>query len=105
MSLKLQTLAQITIASAATRQQVSSSAIAVSTVIFSAPSANTGDIYVGDSNTSATRCVIVPKGTTISITADMFGKPGGSDLLLSDLYVDAATSNDKVNVSYLARRS
>lgn len=104
MSLKLHTLAQTTVTTAGTRVQVSASNIAASTVIFSVPAANTGSIFVGDSNVSSTRGIEVPKGTTISITADMFGKPSGSDLLLSDLYVDAATNGDDVNVSYLARR-
>jgi hypothetical protein len=65
-------------------------------IILSVPAANTGSIYVGDSNVSTTRGIELAKGTTLRIDA-----PKGQFLDIYNMYFDAATSGDKLNVSYL----
>lgn len=102
MALKLYTLAQITVATSGTEQQVSATATPISTLVVTAPAANTGKIYVGDSDVSTTRGIEVAPGATVSITADYSGT--GEELILSDFYIDAATDGDKANVSYMKRR-
>lgn len=67
-------------------------------IILSVPAANTGSIYVGDINVSTTRGIEIPKGTTIQINA-----PQGDFLDIYNMYFDAATNGDKLNVSYLVR--
>ena len=104
MAIKLYTLAQITVATSGTEQQVSATATPITTLVVSAPATNTGAIYVGDSNVTTTRGIEVAKGTTVSISADMSGRAGGEELILSDFYIDAATNGDKANVSYITRR-
>lgn len=104
MAIKLFTLAQTTVVTSGTEIQVSATQTPITTIIFSVPAANTGSIYVGDSDVSTTRGVEVPKGTTFSISVDQSGRSGGEEMFLSDFYVDAATNGDKVNVSYIKRR-
>jgi hypothetical protein len=99
-NVKLFTLADITVTTAATRVQVSSTATPVMDVIFTCPAANTGVIYVGDSSVSASRGIEVAKGTSISIN-QAFGRSAGLEYKLSNFYVDAATNGDKVKVSYV----
>ena len=65
-------------------------------VILSVPAANTGSIFVGDANVSTTRGIELPKGTTLRLDA-----PKGQFLDIYNMYFDAATSGDKLNVSYL----
>lgn len=104
MAVKLVTAAQLTVAVAGIRTRVSTQELPITTLVVSAPAANTGNIYVGDSAVSATRGIEVAKGTTVSITADMSGRAGGEEFILSDFYIDAATSGDDANVSYVVRR-
>lgn len=104
MAVKLFTLAQVSVASAGTRVQVSATSTPVSTIIFAAPAANTGKIYIGDSDVSATRYAFeVSPGAAAAISADYAGG-SGEEFILSDFYVDAATSGDDLNVSYVKRR-
>jgi hypothetical protein len=102
--IKLFTLADITVAAAATRQQVTATSTRVTSIVFQGPAANTGAVYVGDSNVAAARGIEIPKGTSITVTADLLGRPGGEEFDLSDFYVDAATTGDKVKVSYVKRK-
>lgn len=68
----------------------------VVSIILSVPAANTGSIYVGDSDVSTTRGIEIPKGTTQRIDA-----PEGQFLDIYNMWFDAATNGDKLNVSYL----
>jgi hypothetical protein len=104
MAVKLVTLAQTTVTTAGTRVQVSASALPITTIVVSVPAANTGSIFFGDSNVSSTRGIEIAKGSTISITADLSGRPGGDEMILSDFYVDAANNGDDANISYITRR-
>jgi hypothetical protein len=104
MAAKLITQAQVTVTTAGTRVQISSTQTPVYSVVFSAPAANSGAIYIGDSNVAAGRGVEMAKGTSFTISGDVTSRSGQEELFLSDFYVDAATSGDKVNVSYVTRR-
>lgn len=70
----------------------------VVSIILSAPAANTGTIYVGDSNVSTTRGIAIIKGTTQVINA-----PDGQFLDIYNMWFDAATSGDDLLVSYLVK--
>ena len=64
-------------------------------IIISAPTANAGDVRVGDSTTSATSGASVAKGTSVTLAP-----------ISDDLYLDLAliyvfgTSTDKVGILY-----
>lgn len=104
MACKLFTHAQVTVTTAGTRVQIDTSALPITTLVISAPSANTGNIFVGDVAVAAGRGIELAKGTSFSVSADMSGRSGGEELVLSDFYIDAATNGDKANVSYITRR-
>lgn len=70
----------------------------VISIILSVPAANTGNIYIGDINVSTTRGVEIVKGTTLIIDA-----PEGQIIDIYNMYFDAATTGDKLNVSYLVK--
>lgn len=88
---------------AGTQEQVTTNTnIRPSTIIFSAPKANTGDIYIGISDVSSTDFIyeLQPgESCTLSIDASM-GRMGSTGFQLSDFWVDAATAGDDCNVTY-----
>ncbi len=67
-------------------------------IYLSAPAANTGTIYVGDADVSTVRGIAIIKGTTQVINA-----PEGQFLDIYNIWFDAATSGDKLLVSYLVK--
>ena len=101
---KLNTLADVTVTTAGTRVQVTSTDTPCTTVIIQAKATNTGLVIVGDSSVSASRGIELSAGEEISIAADPSGRPGGEELNLADFWVDAATNGDKVKVAYVKRR-
>lgn len=99
MALKLKTLPQVTVATSGTEQSLTASYISnVEVVYVSAPAANTGAIYIGDSDVAVGRGIELAKGTSYTISA-----PKGEMIDIRSIYVDAATNGDKVNVTYLQR--
>lgn len=105
MAIKLFTLAQVTVTTTGTRVQVSTSDLAVTSVVIQAAPANTGNIYVGDDAVTSTRnSATLEPSRAWSISADGSGRAGQEEFVLSDFWVDSATSGDKVNVSYIKRR-
>ena len=64
---------------------------------------NTGDIYVGDSQVSATNAgAILDAGVQMELHAPVVGN-GVVPISLKDIWVDAGTAADKVNVFVLER--
>lgn len=107
---KTYTLPQKTIAIAGIRVQVAAPAVgpapdtACTTVTVQATSTNTGLVYVGDALVSSTRGISLSAGQAFTFCADFSGRSGQDELLISDIWADAATSADKVNVVYQSRR-
>jgi hypothetical protein len=101
MSVKLITGAQITVATGGTEQRIIAAAKSnVVAVYLSAPSTNTGHVYIGDADVAVGRGIEVPKGTMVKIEAADAGQ-----LDMHEMYVDAATNGDKLNVAYLQKVS
>jgi hypothetical protein len=103
VAIKLFTLSDVTVTTAGTRVQITATDTPVSSVIFTAPAANAGKIFIGDSSVSSSRGIEVAAGSSVTINEDNSGRKG-DEFILSDFYVDAATSGDKVKVSYVKRR-
>lgn len=87
------------LSAAGTRQQVNSgTAQMVHSVVFTADPANTGTIYVGDSNVSATRCAAV-------LAAGESFKVGIDDriplLALESFWWDGDTTGDDLMIHYI----
>lgn len=100
MAISITTLAQRSVTTAGTRVKLVSAPISnVVKVWITVPAANTGSIYVGDVNVSATRGIEVIKGgQPLVIEAHM-----GELLDLDNIWVDAATSGDDFQVTYASK--
>ena len=97
MALKLVTNSLVTVASAGTPVQVSTSVKMVNSVSIQASSGNTGIIYVGDSGVTAANGHELAGGEVLVINA--FDKPFNlEEMDLSKLYIDAATSADTARI-------
>lgn len=103
MAVKLTGLAQVTVATAGTEQALSATATPVMSVTIQALPGNTGNIYVGDSAVDSTHGFVITPGSSIEITAPLMGR-ASEQLILSDIYVDAATNGDKVVYGYIKAR-
>lgn len=98
-----------TITTAGTQIQVETDTdIKPSAVYFEALSTNTGVIYIGDSSVSDTNYMArltVPSASSSpswSISATPTGgRSGGTGIQLSNLWVDASVSGEKVMVTYV----
>lgn len=99
MPVVIKTIAQITVAASGTEVAVSATTLPAVKLWVSAPSGNTGSIFVGDTtNIATTRGIEVIKGTTAIIEA-----PGGDYFDLAAVWIDAATNGDKANITYLQK--
>jgi hypothetical protein len=96
---KSKTLGEVTVTTAGTRVQITSSDITAVAVVIQALPTNTGNIFVGDSTVASTNGLILTPGDIIVIDPEE-----ENELNLSDVYVDAATNADKVRVAYMTVR-
>jgi len=99
----LKQLASLNLTAAGTAQALSATPILAQVVILNAKTGNTGLIYVGDSDVSATEAAFsLAAGETVIIPmAEMSG--GNTDTDLKDWYFDGSTTNDDLLVGYLQR--
>lgn len=102
------TLLTKTVTTAGTAVQVTATTtIKPVAVYFEALASNTGQIYIGNSSVSATSYFArlpIPSTTSApswGISAAQAGVRVTSTLQLSDFYVDASVSGDKVQVTYV----
>lgn len=100
MAVILVSPAAVTVATSGAEQPlVAADVSGVVAIYLSAPAANTGTVYVGDSTVSTTIGIAIIKGTT----APPIYAPEGQFLDIKNMFVDAATSGDKLNVAYLKK--
>lgn len=101
MAAKIATLTAVTVAAAGTAQPLSATSLPVNSIIVQAATANTGNVFIGDSTVSATNGITLIPGETYSITITAMGRTDEIDT--ATVYVDAATNGDKVRVSVIRR--
>jgi hypothetical protein len=98
MSVKLVTYPQVTVATAGTEQRVVSAPVDKALKLFiTAPAANTGSVFIGDSSVSSTRGITVIKGTTLELSLE------GEYIDVHNIWADVATNGDKLDVAVLVR--
>lgn len=102
MALSFNTTAELDIPTAGTAVRVSTAFTPIIGITFQAKPTNTGNIFVGDSLVSSTRGITLTPGSFVSIEVPA-SRPDG-EYILSDFYVNAATSGDDVRVSYVKVR-
>lgn len=96
----------VTITTAGTRVQCSNSTDYATALYVEALKSNAGTIYVGISTVSATVYIsALSPGEGLSINTDSSGVRGGTgtELPVNLYYVDASTSGDKCQLSYITR--
>lgn len=104
MAVKLEALGYVTVAAAGSPEVLTSSEIRTPAVHIQAATTNTGLIYVGGSSLDAThRGLELSPGAGVEITGPSIGGIE-EELFLSEVKIDAATSGDKVLVTYFTRR-
>lgn len=103
MAAVLKHLDSLNLASAGTRQQLTSTSTLAQTVILNAKTGNTGLIYVGDSTVSATKAAFeLAAGEMVVIHMPVISG-GNCDTDLSKWYFDGGTTNDDLLVGYIQR--
>lgn len=102
MAQKLKTIGAVIVAAAGTRVQLSSEKRPVSSISIQAPSTNTGNIFVGDSTVDAANGQVLIPGQLMSITPPNRSAKG-DEVMLDQVYVDAASNGDQVRVSVLTQ--
>jgi hypothetical protein len=103
--MKVQFLEDVTVASAGTRVQVTTNKdLAVKAIIFQSDPDNDSDevIYVGDSTVAANKGFALLPGETAVFSVKALGSNNDS-LNVSDFWVDASASGQKVKVAYTTR--
>lgn len=93
-----------TVTSAGTRVPLSATPIYTPWVKIQALTGNAGVVYLGGDDVSATKCISMSKtasdNSNIVELSDIKLRGMSQDFDLSKIYIDAANSNDAVNVFY-----
>ena len=100
--LSMQTLAQVTVTTAGTRVPLSATPLLVRQALIQWAPANAGNIYIGEADVVATKCIILNAanpGLTLE-GEDTVADENSVYFDLGNVYIDAATSGDKVNIAY-----
>jgi hypothetical protein len=97
---KLIPVQQLNVPTAGTRVRANSgTSRQATTVIIQALTGNTGNIFVGDENVASTLGLALAPGASITINADQdLENEDKTYLDLADIYIDAATNNNKANI-------
>ena len=91
------------VTTAGTREQLTTASLKVPAVMIQAEVSNTGQVYAGDNQVSATDCgVELDSGDSITISAAELGWAEGK-IDLSTIWLDVSVSTDGVWCTYLER--
>lgn len=105
MAQKSTILSPVTVATAGTRVQITSSNLGASGIVFQAGPSNTGRVYIGDSTVSSSNGVSLGPGEIFAVSSQSLDGVMDAELILSDYWVDADVSGNSVRVQYLTVRS
>lgn len=94
----------ITVTTAGTRVQVSTTATPCASIYFEGLHTNTGKIYVGDVTVSSTNYMFELDAKTGATIEGERLRGTTDELILSDFYVDSSVNGEKVVVTYLVKR-
>jgi hypothetical protein len=92
-----------TVTTAGTREQLTTAKLHVPSFTISTEKSNTGDVYIGNNQVSATDCLIeLGAGDVHEFEASKYGL-AGANWDLTDFWVDVQTSGDGCFVGYAER--
>ena len=97
-------LSTLTVTTAGTATQCAANSLTCISVYFEALDTNAGAIYIGDSTVSTTKYITkLAAGSGFGISTDAQGHGLGGEIQLTTVWVNAASSGDKVQMTYLPR--
>lgn len=100
MALQFVTIAQVTVTTGGTEVRIAANTDDKIVKLFlSVPASNTGNVWVGDANVAVGRGVEIVKGSTLQIDCE------GQYIDAYNIWADAVTNGDKINISYLKKVS
>lgn len=92
-----------TVATAGTREQLTTAKRHVPSIIFQAEVSNTGQVYIGNDQVTSTNCVVeLDSGDSIELSAASFGG-SQANWDLTDFHIDVSVNGDGVFVGYAER--
>lgn len=96
--------AVLTVTTAGTRQQFTTSSIASPYIRFEALGTNTNPVFIGLSTVSATVYIArLAAGTSITLQAPTYARGLGSEFDLTAFWADVTTNGEKISWTYLPR--
>lgn len=101
MSMKPRVLKKA-VTAAGTRERITTADIEAPSVVIQALTGNTGVVYVGDNQVSATNGIELDQGESVSMGATAKGWDN-EGVSMKDVWLDVATSADGVTVMYLEK--
>lgn len=102
VKVSLRTVNKKVVLAAGTRERLVAAPLEVKALVIQADPLNTGNIYLGESDVTATKCVLLEEGRGIEITPeDTFSDEDFVVIDLYDIWIDAETSGDGVYISYI----
>ena len=104
MALIVYTHAAKNVTTAGTRVQIDTEKRPCTTIVLQAKNSNTGLIYVGDSSVAASNGLELKAGESLSITGDNRNEGQSDEVVLADLWIDAAVNGEGVKVAYYKKR-
>ena len=101
MALKTRLLNK-TVATAGTRERLTDVSKKVAAIVIQALPGNTGTVYVGDNQVSATNGLALTPGSNITFSSNQSGW-ADEKISLKDIWLDVGTGADKVIGIYLEK--
>lgn len=97
------TVADKAVTAAGTRERLVAASLEVKNVTLQWHPSNVGNVYIGDASVAAGRGLILNASNPVAVLSvdEAEGDEDNIFIDLTDLWVDAANSGDKVKISYL----
>lgn len=90
------------VAAAGTPERLIGASLEVKSAIILADPTNQGNVYLGESDVTGSKCVLLEPGKALEITPeDSLADEDGVVIDLNDIFIDAANNGDGVFISYL----
>jgi hypothetical protein len=103
LTLQLKVLSDVAVATAGVPVPLSGTSLLVRQAVIQYDGGNTGDIFVGESDVTQTKCLVL-NSTSPSLALEAEDTVADEDNVffdLADVYIDAANNGDKVKVAYV----
>lgn len=107
IKLQMVTVAPVEVVSAGTRVPLSATSLKVSYLLIQKHESNVGVIYIGDSTVDSTNGIVIGSSlpSLVMSADDTEADEDKAYFDLSEIYIDAGSSGDKVRLAYIEQVS